>query len=69
MKKPDVIAAAEPPLECRVMPLPLGTDTRWGKVEMVGWTGGERYYWMLDAGGGVAMIPGFVVHAAHNRSN
>lgn len=55
------------PLERRVMPLPLGTKTQWGKIEMVGITGGERYYWMLDKHGGVSMIPASIVEQGHNR--
>lgn len=65
-------AAAEPPLDCRVMPLPLGAKTQWGTVEMVGFTGGERYYWMVNRVGsksaGVAMIPALMVEAAHNTN-
>jgi len=54
------------PLECRVMPLALGTQTKWGKIEMVGITGGERYYWMLDKYKCVSMIPAFMVEQGHN---
>lgn len=45
------------------MPLPLGTRTEWGTIEMVGFTGGERYYWMRDGDGTVSMIPAFMVEA------
>jgi len=58
--------AERAPLECRVMPLPLGTQTQWGKIEMVGITGGERYYWMLDKHKCVSMIPAFMVEQGHN---
>lgn len=44
-------------------PLPLGTETEWGTIEMIGLTGGERYYWMVDKDGCVAMIPAFMVEA------
>jgi hypothetical protein len=43
------------------MPLPLGTQTEWGKIEMVVLTGGERYYWMIDKYKCVSMIPAFIV--------
>jgi hypothetical protein len=33
---------------------------RW-RVGAVGMTGGERYYWLLDRTGSVAMVPGFMV--------
>lgn len=42
-------------------PLPLGTPTRWGPISAVGTTGGERYYWMVDADGCVSMMPTDVV--------
>ncbi len=42
------------------LPLPIGTKTKWGKIEAIGWTGGERYYWMIGANG-VAMMPAFIV--------
>lgn len=32
----------------------------WGKVKMVGWTGGERYYWFIKDNS-VSMIPWTVV--------
>lgn len=38
-------------------PLQLGTKTRWGKIAAVGFIGGERYYWMIDRYGTVAMMP------------
>jgi len=41
--------------------IPLGTVTSWGKVDMVGITGGERYYWMTDRRGVVSMMPADVV--------
>ena len=41
--------------------LPLGTETQWGLVSAVGWTAGERYYWMIDEHGSVAMLPADVV--------
>lgn len=42
-----------------------GTETsilRW-TVAAVGITGGERYYWLVDEDGAVAMWPGFMVEA------
>ena len=44
-------------------PLPLGTETKYGRIEMIGTTGGERYYWMIDKKGTVSMIPASVVEA------
>ncbi len=48
--------------------LPLGYKTKqWGEVSMVGRTGGERYYWMVDKTEGLAplvsMIPAFIIEA------
>ncbi len=37
-------------------PLPLGTMTKWGRIESVGWVG-ERYYWMIDKHGCISMMP------------
>lgn len=43
-------------------PLPLGSRVSpYGKVQAVGLTGGERYYWMVNDDGDVAMMPWFVV--------
>jgi hypothetical protein len=42
-------------------PLPLGTQTQWGKIGAVGYIQGERYYWMIDEDGSVSMMPAFVV--------
>lgn len=47
-------------------PLPLGTKTQWGIVEMIGRTGGERYYWMIDKHKCVSMIPAFIVEPTIN---
>lgn len=41
--------------------IPLGTETKWGTIGAIGTTGGERYYWILDKDGGVAMLPASVV--------
>ena len=41
--------------------LPLGTKTEYGKIEMIGFVGGERYYWMVDRFGCVSMIPAFML--------
>lgn len=43
--------------------VPLGTQTRWGKISAVGCTDGERYYMMVDKYGCVALMPGDVVEA------
>jgi hypothetical protein len=51
-------------------PLPLGTKTKWGKIGMIGITGGERYYWMTSWDGpvaSVAMIPAFIVESEHEK--
>ena len=42
-------------------PLPLGTETRWGKIAAVGIIGGERYYWMVVDQYLVTMFPADVV--------
>ena len=43
------------------MMLGIGEETKWGKVIMIGRTLGERYYWMEDKDGGIAMMPADVV--------
>lgn len=41
--------------------LSLGSKTKeWGRVVMIGFTGGERYYWFVK-GNIVSMIPAFMV--------
>lgn len=52
------------PVESLVRPVPFGTKTVWGKVQAVGITGGERYYWVVAQDGSVAMMPAFVVEKA-----
>lgn len=46
------------------MPIMPGTEIRygeqWWKVDMVGITGGERYYW-LSRDNGVLMVPAFMI--------
>jgi len=39
----------------------LGTKTPWGKIVAVGTVQGERYYWIEDGLGGIAMMPADVV--------
>lgn len=49
------------------MPLPLGTVVKpWGRIDMIGITGGERYYWLVD-GNIVSMIPATMVESAPIR--
>ena len=43
--------------------LEIGTETQWGRVTASGWTGGERYYWLVDKHGCVAMMPAVIVEA------
>jgi len=41
--------------------IPLGEWVEgYGEVEMVGFTGGERYYW-LNNQGSITMIPAFMI--------
>ena len=40
----------------------LGTKTIYGEVVAIGWVG-ERYYWLVDRHGSVAMIPAIVLEA------
>jgi hypothetical protein len=47
-------------------PLPLGTETPEGVVQAVGITGGERYYWLVDAHGVVSMMPWFMVETTND---
>ena len=39
----------------------IGTKTQWGIIVAVAFISGERYYFMLDKYGGVAMMPASVV--------
>ncbi len=42
--------------------VPLGTVVKpWGKVSAVGFTGGERYYWLIDEHGTVSMMPASLI--------
>ncbi len=41
--------------------MPLGSRTRWGKIASVAILSGERYYFMVDKHGEVAMMPAMVV--------
>ena len=42
-------------------PIPLGTIVEpYGKVAQVGWVG-ERYYWLIDEEGTIAMMPADVI--------
>ena len=41
--------------------LAIGTETEQGVVQAVGFTGGERYYWLQDKNGTVKMIPAFML--------
>lgn len=51
-------------------PLALGTKVPgYGKVAMVGVTGGERYYWLTKANGrDVAMVPWFMIEKEPHNS-
>lgn len=43
-------------------PLPLGTEVKpYGKIEMIGSLDGERYYWLVNKDGSVAMMPSIVI--------
>jgi len=49
--------------------VPLDKKIRLGDqlfdVAALGWTGGERYYWLIDQHGTVAMYPWFVVEGEY----
>lgn len=47
-------------------PLPLGTETEYGTIEMIGCLNGERYYWMVDQDGMVSMMPDFIIERDGN---
>lgn len=47
--------------------LSLGTQTQWGNVAMIGVLSGERYYWMVDKHGSVAMMPASTVEPSLRR--
>ena len=43
-------------------PLPIGTIVKpYGTIEAIGLLGCERYYWMVDKRGDVAMMPASVI--------
>ena len=44
----------------------IDTQTQWGKVAMIRTIEKERYYFMIDKEGGIAMIPADVVEATDN---
>lgn len=44
--------------------LALGTSTSWGEVAGIRFCDGERFYFLVDALGEVAMMPADVVEAA-----
>jgi hypothetical protein len=50
------------------LPLFIGTVVEpWGKIYAVGSLSGEireRYYWLVDAGGNVSMMPADVIEKA-----
>lgn len=54
-----------------VVPLEIGTETRWGTIAAVG-AGtalGERYYWIVDKNGDTSMMPAMCVEAHVKRHN
>jgi hypothetical protein len=49
---------------------PIGLDVTvhpWGTIKMIGWIGGERYYWLIGKRGCVSMMPAEVVEKRHER--
>jgi hypothetical protein len=42
-------------------PLPIGKRTKYGKIAAVGFTGGEREYYMVDKLKTVSRMPAFMV--------
>ncbi len=39
----------------------IGSKTKFGKVAMMGFISGERYYWMIDKHGTVSMMPAIII--------
>lgn len=49
--------------------VPLGTIVKpWGRVAAVGFTGGERYYWLIDEHETVSMMPASVVEPRYKEA-
>lgn len=46
--------------------IPIGTKTFWGTIKAVRFDCGERYYFMVDKRGDVAMMPADVVEEEQN---
>jgi hypothetical protein len=42
-------------------PLPIDSQTQWGRVAARGCISGERYYWFIDKTGTVSMLPAVTV--------
>lgn len=50
--------------------IPLGTVVEpWGEIAALQWSGGERYYFFIKGGHGVAYIPASVVEAKHDATS
>ena len=62
------ICPVHPPIYGTVpstLTVPLGAFVKpWGKCAMVGWIGGERYYWFVRKDGSVSMIDSATVGVA-----
>ena len=56
-KAPNVGEAGKP--AARI--LSLDSQTKWGRIAAIAWISGERYYFMIDKNGSVAMMPALVV--------
>jgi hypothetical protein len=61
----NTLEPASPGALRHTAPLRLGSRTQWGTVGAVGFTGGERYYW-LRLGNMVSMLPATTVEAAEH---
>lgn len=46
--------------------VPLGTQTHWGEIVAMQYVG-ERYYFILDALGGVSMMPADMIEPPHDQ--
>lgn len=44
--------------------LPIGTKTQFGTIQAIQWSGGERYYFIIDRRGTVSYMPASAVEAA-----
>ena len=54
--------------ECTEHLVPIGEWVDgYGEVQMVGFTGGERYYWLVNSDGAVSMMPATLIEPLYKE--